>query len=121
MVAEKDQMETIITAFHETRHAYQCLMVEFGEQLPFYNEVPKERIEKWRYELNDPIQPKGTEENDIEYLSQDTELDAIAFAHYFMQKTFGAESHIPTIIKTQVLQRIEELKTLYDKRIKVDF
>ena len=52
-------IEVMIAGFHETRHAYQQLIIDLGAEVPFYNEIPKERIEKWRNEGEMPIMPKG--------------------------------------------------------------
>lgn len=38
--------EIFVTAFHETRHAYQALICEFGNQLPFFIDEPNDRIKR---------------------------------------------------------------------------
>lgn len=46
--------------------------------------------------------PSGVLDNDDDYLKQDIEIDAIAFAHYQMNKLFEVKTVIPDIIKDKV-------------------
>lgn len=81
-VDKVNPFEIMVTGFHETRHAYQQLIIDHGPNVPCYNDVPIERIERWRYEDESLIMPEGKMEDDLSYLSQDREIDAVAFAYY---------------------------------------
>lgn len=101
-----DGIEVIITAFHETRHAYQkyCINTRTRENI--------KTIEQWEKEEKNYIAPSGknTPIDDILYLKQDSEIDAIAFAAHKVKKLFNVHVFIPDIIKEIVFRRIEEIR-----------
>lgn len=55
---------------------------------------------------NSPIQKEISEE---EYLKQEIEIDAIAFAHYQMNELFNIKSFIPTNIKKEVNEIVKSI------------
>jgi hypothetical protein len=91
--------EIMITALHETRHAYQKANIDFPEY--FVGRESKETIRQWKKDFDNYI-PSKKVEVDIEYLTQSIEIDAIAFAHYQMKKMFNIETIIPRIINDAV-------------------
>lgn len=94
-VLRSEWIEVIITAFHEMRHAYQgyCIRTRSRET--------EEILDKWKYETNNYIMPSGknNEIDDMKYLNQEIEIDAIAFAHRMMLEHFRIKTMIPDCIK----------------------
>src|SRR5690554_2214833 len=94
-VLRSDWTEVIITAFHEMRHAYQgyCIRTQSRE--------PQSTLDKWEYETLNYIMPSGKNNkiDDVDYLKQEIEVDAIAFAHRLVKKEFNVETFTPKIIK----------------------
>lgn len=92
-------IEVIITAFHETRHAYQgyCIRTKSMES--------KDTLEIWEYETLNYIRPSGenNEVDDYDYLNQLIEIDAIGFTHHKMYEYFGVKTVIPKVILNKVL------------------
>jgi len=72
--------EIIITAFHETRHAYQKANIEFPEY--FMGRESEETINKWQKDFENYKGPlvKGNSLIDLQYINQEIEIDAIKFA-----------------------------------------
>jgi len=93
-------MEVLITCFHECRHAFQWKVIT-GDYRG--TEVINPRIiEIWKNEMgnyNQPLQNNIAEEN---YLKQQVEIDAIAFAHKMMLEHFDITTFIPSSIKKEV-------------------
>lgn len=91
-------IEVIVTAFHETRHAYQgyCIRTKSMES--------KDTLEKWEYETLNYIRPSGknNEIDDLAYLNQLIEIDAIRFTHHKIYEYFGVKTILPTSIKQKV-------------------
>lgn len=88
-------IEVIVTAFHETRHAYQryCIRNRTMES--------KDTLDKWEYETLNYIRPTGknNEVDDHDYLNQSIEIDAIGFTHHKINEFFGVKTIIPNSIK----------------------
>ena len=55
-------------------------------------------------------------EDDLKYLGQDCELDAISFAFLMMKKLYDADVVVPTVIKDKVAEKAKEIS----KRIGLD-
>ena len=108
--------ELYITSFHEMRHIYQYCCIDFGNKLAFkkYFKEPKERIKQWEYEFKHYY--VSEKEDDLKYLGQDCELDAISFAFLMMKKLYDADVIVPTVIKDKVAERVKEIS----KRIGLD-
>lgn len=53
----------------------------------------------------------------LHFLEQDIEIDAIAFAHYMTDKLFHHKSYIPDSIKLKVLDSVDKLKISYDDKL----
>jgi hypothetical protein len=70
--------EVILTAFHETRHAYQKAQID-GIPNPRQKENP-ETIAKWGREFQNYYRPTDAFQDDPGYLEQEIEKDAITFA-----------------------------------------
>lgn len=98
-VAKSQWIEVMITAFHETRHAYQgyCIRTRSLES--------KDTINKWEYETLNYIMPSGgnNEIDDEEYLKQEIEIDAIGYTHHKIYEFFGVKTVIPKAILSKVL------------------
>lgn len=101
-VTNSPWIEVIITAFHETRHAYQgfCIRNRLNES--------KETLDKWEYESLNYISPSGrnNEIDDAAYINQAIEIDAIVFAHKLIYKYFNVKTAIPNKIKRLVEDRL---------------
>lgn len=93
--SQVDELEIIVTCFHETRHAYQyhCVITNSIED--------EETIKIWKREFEGYKKPSNTNDakNDESYLKQAIEIDAIAFAYYQMKELFNVEVKIPEEIK----------------------
>jgi len=96
-------IEVLITAFHEMRHAYQgyCIKTNTRES--------KETLKSWSDEMNSYEMPSGTnkEADDQSCLNQRIEIDAIAFAHWLINKEFELKTVIPESIKEEVLKKVK--------------
>lgn len=94
-VNRSNELEIMITALHETRHAYQkyCIDTRSREDIKI--------IEAWEKEFNQYNQSSGknTPTDDSSYLKQAIEIDAIAFAYQQMKELFDVEVKIPEEIK----------------------
>lgn len=92
-------MEIMITCFHESRHAFQWKVI-IGEYTGI-EVVDSLTIQKWKDEMN---HYNSTTKKDIpeeEYLKQEIEIDAIAFAHKMMAEHFDVKIVIPECIKNR--------------------
>ncbi len=98
--------EIMVTALHETRHAYQKANIDFPEY--FVGRESKETIKQWKKDFDNYKPSKSTEE-DIEYLTQSIEIDAIAFAHYQMSKCFKVKTIIPSKIYDYVQIKLSNM------------
>ncbi|HOI47591.1 MAG TPA: hypothetical protein PLR26_07695 [Bacilli bacterium] len=100
-----DELEIIVTCFHETRHAYQyhCIKTNSIED--------EETIKIWKSEFERYNKPSNTNDskNDESYLKQSIEIDAIAFTYHQMKELFDVGVKVSTEIKRQVDNRILEL------------
>jgi len=76
--------EVLMTAFHETRHAYQKSQID-GMYNLIQNEGP-ETIAKWKHEFELYYRPTDEYRNDPGYLEQEIEKDAIAFSQMWLRK-----------------------------------
>lgn len=76
--------EVILTAFHETRHAYQMAQIQ-GIPNMHKGESP-ETIAKWKLEFEKYFWPSDEYQNDSRYLGQEIEKDAIAFSQSLLRK-----------------------------------
>jgi len=89
-INRSNELEILVTAFHETRHAYQyhCIKTKSREDI--------ETINVWKKEFNQYTSPSGknTPRSDIDYLKQSIEIDAIAFAYYQMKELFNVEMNV---------------------------
>lgn len=98
-IAKSQWIEVIVTAFHETRHAYQgyCIRTKSMEI--------KDTLDKWEYETLNYIRPSGknNEVDDYDYLNQSIEIDAISFTHNKIYEFFGVKTVIPKGILKKVL------------------
>ncbi len=106
--------ELYITSFHEMRHIYQYCCIDFGKKYPKVFNEPKERLKRWEYEFKHYYVSEI--EDDLKYLGQDCELDAISFAFLMMKKLYDADVVVPAVIKDKVAERAKEIS----KRIGLD-
>ena len=104
-INRSNELEILVIAFHETRHAYQhhCIKTKSREDI--------DRIKVWEKEFNQYKSPSGKNapKSDIDYLKQFIEMDAIAFAYQQMKELFDVEVKIPKEIKDAVLLRLKTL------------
>jgi len=100
--------EIMITGFHETRHAYQYMQIEYGKKLPFKYQDEQNVLDDWKNDFDNPKQPN--EMTKEEYLNRPTEVDAIAFSYYLADKLLNVKQVIPEEIKDKVLIKVEEFK-----------
>ncbi|MDD3123124.1 MAG: hypothetical protein PHC62_06415 [Candidatus Izemoplasmatales bacterium] len=96
----------MVTALHETRHAYQKANIDSPEY--FVGRESKETIKQWKKDFDIYIPSKNAEE-DIEYLIQSIEIDAIAFAHKYLNEYFHVKSIIPDAIKERISETMNKL------------
>ncbi|MFH2116725.1 MAG: hypothetical protein ABII85_01635 [Bacillota bacterium] len=108
--------EIMVTALHETRHAYQKANIDFPEF--FVGRESKETISEWKKDFEN-YKPSKNAEVDIEYLTQSIEIDAIAFAHCKMNDLFKITSELPSVIEQSVKNRMNQinkfLRSEYEK------
>jgi len=104
-VENSPSIEVVVTAFHESRHAYQsfCVKNNVNESL--------ETLEIWKHEFTNYLKPSGknNENDDSEYLNQSIEIDAIAYTHKSLMEIFNVKSIIPKTIDREVRLRICKL------------
>ena len=100
-VNNSEQIEIIISASHETRHAYQSYSIK--ENINESNET----LNLWNYEFNNYIIAIGTNKpnTDINYLKQSIEIDAIRFTYYKVKELFEIETFIPDEIKSIIFNK----------------
>lgn len=103
-INRSNELEILITVFHETRHAYQkcCIDSWFREDSKI--------LESWKQEFKQYNNPSAfnTSKDDIRYLTQATEIDAIAFAKYQIKKLFNVDVYLPDEIKGIVMLYVNE-------------
>ena len=63
-------------------------------------------IQKWKQEMSNYNQPTKKDIPEEEYLKQEIEIDAIAFAHKMMLEHFGVKTVIPSLIMKTVEKRL---------------
>ena len=99
-IEQANPMEIQVTCFHESRHAFQWKVIT-GEYSG--NEVITPiTIQKWKNEMSNYNQPTKNDIPEEEYLKQDVEIDAIAFAYFQMDKQFNVKGFIPASIINKV-------------------
>lgn len=104
--------EIMITGFHETRHAYQYIQIELGNELPFKYKDNQLTLKEWKKDFDNPKQPR--EMTKEEYLNRSTEVDAIAFSYYLAEKLLMIKQIIPEEIKTKVYEKVEKFKIIFN-------
>lgn len=100
-------IEIMITGFHEVRHAYQYMQIEYGQKLPFKYKDSQLTIKEWKKDFDNLKLP--SEMSREEYLNSPTEIDAIAFSYYLADKLLKVKQIIPDEIKKKVLNRVKEM------------
>ncbi|MBU1094440.1 MAG: hypothetical protein KKH01_08265 [Firmicutes bacterium] len=103
-ISSANILEIQTTCFHETRHVFQYLVV--SGKYKGKESIEQATINTWRQDMENYERPSGVLENDEDYLTQDIEIDAIAFAHYYMDELFKVKTIIPTQIKQKVLIKL---------------
>jgi len=103
-IESANPLEIQVTCFHEARHAFQYLVIK-GEYKG-NEKIDQETINSWKQDMGNYEKPSGILENDEEYLTQEIEIDAIAFAHHNMDKLFNVKTVIPRLIRDKVIGRI---------------
>jgi len=76
--------EVILTAFHETRHAYQKAQIDGLSSLK--NNENLETVAKWKREFGQYFRPSDQFQDDPRYLGQDIEKDAIEFSMQLLRR-----------------------------------
>lgn len=107
-INRSEWIEVLITAFHEMRHAYQsyCVRTKTRETA--------ETLKIWEDEIKGYIMPSGNnnEIDDQSYLTQEIEVDAIAFAHWLVKKELDLKTVIPKVIRNKVADKIIQFNKL---------
>ena len=103
-IEKANPMEIQITCFHESRHAFQWKVIT-GEYSGTEVINPLS-IQKWKQEMSNYNQPTKKDIPEEEYLKQEIEIDAIAFAHKMMLEHFGVKTVIPSLIMKTVEKRL---------------
>lgn len=102
-INKSNELQILMTAFHETRHAYQyhCIKTKSREDM--------DTIKAREKEFNQYTSPSGknTPKSDIDYLKQSIEIDAITFAYYQMKELFDVEVKISEEIKDPVTKKMK--------------
>jgi hypothetical protein len=102
--AVENNLEVMVTCFHESRHAYQYNVINGlykGEDA-----VNEDTKKQWKQEFESYYSGSGVPSQDNKYLVQDIEIDAIAFAHKMMLEHFEVKTIIPKPIKNLVLEKL---------------
>ena len=106
-ISSANILEIQTTCFHETRHVFQYLVVSGkykGNEI-----IEQATINTWKKDMENYEKPSGVLENDEDYLTQEIEIDAIAFAHKYAQEFFQVKSVIPDVIKESVSNTMNKL------------
>jgi len=105
-INRSNELEILVTAFHETRHAYQCHCIKTKSREDI------ETINVCEKEFNQYTKPSGknTPKSDMDYLKQTIEIDAIAFVYHQMKELIDVEVMVPKEIKMYMKKRITSLK-----------
>ncbi|MGE4378585.1 MAG: hypothetical protein AB7E16_01575 [Candidatus Izemoplasmatales bacterium] len=102
--AVENNLEIMVTCFHESRHAYQYNVIKGlyqGQDI-----VSEDTIKQWKQEFESYHSGSGVPSKDSKYLVQDIEIDAKAFAHKMMLEHFEIKTIIPKPIKNLVLEKL---------------
>ncbi|HHX70593.1 MAG TPA: hypothetical protein GX708_21390 [Gallicola sp.] len=100
--------EIMITGFHEARHVYQYMQIQFGEVIYFKRLEEQTTLNGWIKDFE--ISKSFIEMTRKEYLNRPTEIDAIAFSSYLADKLLNVKQVVPEEIKDKVEARIEEIR-----------
>lgn len=82
--------EIVLTALHETRHAYQRANIDFPQF--FVGKETEETINRWNKDFENYNKPH--EHNLSDYASQTIEKDATEFAWNFISKYINEDKEI---------------------------
>ncbi len=69
----------LISSFHECRHAFQWSVV--SNKYKGNRQVSKSIVKQWKADFDNYVQTTGNIANDMDYLKQEIEKDAIAFSN----------------------------------------
>ena len=98
------EAQIMVAVFHEVRHAYQKMCVEFEQINHFESE---ERIKTWAKEF-ETYKDRTNYSKDY-YVNQDIEIDAIAFASKVLKAYFDINVAIPEKVKEAVSLRSQQI------------
>lgn len=104
-IEQANPMEIQVTCFHETRHAFQWKLINGEYQAS--NNVDSKTVEIWKNEMSNYNSPTKKDIPEEEYLRQEIEIDAIAFAHYHLKKLYNVKSIIPECIANEVALKLD--------------
>jgi hypothetical protein len=108
-IEQANQLEIQVTCFHETGHAFQWKCIK-GECLKG-KELDTDMLEIRKNEINNYNQPTTKDVPEEFNLKQKIEIDAIAFAHYQMNKIFEVKTVIPKIIISEVKMHLTKFQS----------
>jgi len=100
----ENNMEVIVTCFHESRHAFQYSVINNIYQGS--ETISADIVSQWESEFESYHSGSGVPSKDENYLFQDIEIDAIAFAHKMMLEHFEVKTIIPDSIKERVKTKL---------------
>jgi len=103
-IESADPLEIQVTCFHETRHAFQwkCINGDYSGN----RNIDSEMVDIWNSEMSNYNQPTRSDVPEEDYLKQEIEIDAIAFAHYLTKKLYNVKTMIPNIIRDKVESKL---------------
>lgn len=97
-----NELEFTSFLIHEMRHAYQ----DYYANNPSASIENPELLKVWKKEISNYKDPSSQ----IDYLTQNIEIDAVAFTSWFTKKFFNQNLMIPKEISEQVKKRMEEIE-----------
>jgi len=109
---QANQLEIQITCFHESRHAFQWKVINGEYTVTEVVDLPT--IQKWKDEMSNYNQPTKKDIPEEEYLKQEIEIDAIAFAHKMMLEHFDVKTVIPQVIDKDIKIILRKEETSYE-------
>jgi len=104
-------VDIVATVLHETRHAYQCAQVEFYENMEY--QEPEEKVKQWKLDLENYLPSTGNEHNDMVYMKQSIEIDAVAFEMKIMKELLNIDLEPHEFIA----QEIEKINIAINERV----
>ncbi len=104
-IEQANPVEIQVTCFHESRHAFQWKVI--NSEYTGTEVTDPITIQKWKDEMSNYNSPTKKDIPEEEYLMQEIEIDAIAFAHFQVERLYNIKSVIPDIIASEVALKLD--------------